>query len=148
MEKGNNLARMLMDFANLASTQESILRLQGKWPGLVPEGPVSRFKIEFHMEEYEPLPEELHYILRLRDIIRKLWVGDPKSASLLEPLLLSGQMGLRSFGITADLGPPYEKFAAPSSLPDIIRIDWKRRTFVYQPQTLLQQALYFLLQNS
>src|SRR5438105_4883483 len=117
MENGNDLARMLMDFANLAPTQESIHRLQGKWPGLLPDGPLTQFKIEFHMEEYEPIPEELHYILRLRDIIRRLWIGDPKSASLLEPLLLSGQMGLRSFGITTDLGPAYEKFAAPSPLP-------------------------------
>ena len=146
METESNLALMLSDLANLYPSTESIHRLQEKWPGFLPPPPTSfRVKREEHSETGELIPlkveEGLHYVLWLQDVVRKLWTGDASEVlrDELETILLTGQLGLGN-------SPPLNFFARPP-LPGVIGIDLRHKRFEYRPQTLLQDALYYLLGN-
>lgn len=141
---GNNLAKMLSDFANLHSSGQAIARMQAKWPDLLPDTPQHPFKVEYRTESGETLaidvPENLHWVLWLRDLIRQLWTGNPNDVTVreLEQILLTGRLGVGAF----------VPMFAPAAMPGIIVIDWKHRRFDYRPKTVLQRALYCLLQNS
>lgn len=129
-----NLATLLSDLANLHTSAAAIRRLREKWPDFLPEAPRNP---TITIQQYaESVPKELHYVLYLRGVVQSLWVGNVDATKDLEPILLTGKIG---FAI-----PIFN--AAPQ--PGIIGIDWKHQSFVYRPQTLLQKALYFLMQNS
>ena len=132
MEKESNLAKMLMDLANVAPSKEAIERLAKKWPGFLPD-PTRNPKLI--LPDYSQVPEGLHHIIVLREEVRELWSRTAESSLQLESLLLSGtfKIGLRPFD-----SPP---------LPGVIGINWKRGELTYQPQTLLQEALHYLLRN-
>ena len=148
MEKKHNLAGMLTELANLHQSAAAITRLQEKYPGFLPEAP--SFQVTFRYVNSDsgkalPLdvPEKLHYVLWLRIMVCQLWTGNPDSGCLreLEQVLLSGRPGLSS-------NAPFARSLNAPPLSGIIGVDWKHRAFVYRPQTLLQEALHFLMQQS
>ncbi len=146
-----DLAAMLMDLANLYPSTDSIARLRKKWPGLLPDEPVGiTYNVRFARESGEPvaidLPESLHWIVWLQQIVRSLWSGHPGKAVLneLEHILLSGKIGAKTRTAFTKLWHD----ASDDPLAGIIGIDWKHGTFVYRPQTVLQQALNYLLRHS
>jgi hypothetical protein len=147
----HDLATILADFANLYSSAEAIARFQQRWPAFLPTPPVIALTVEYRKPSGEVLsldvPKGLQWIIWLRDIVRYLWIGHLQTyvASELEQILLSGKLG------TTSTSPAVKGMWIPHReglLPGIIGIDWKRRMFVYRPQTLLQEALYYLLQES
>jgi hypothetical protein len=143
MENESNLALVLSDLANLYPSTESIHRLKENWPGFLPPAPKFEIEIEQHMPTKELIPlnveKVLHYVIWLRDMVRDLWTGDSSDMlrGKLETILLTGQLGW---------GPPLNLFNSPP-LPGIIGIDLRHKRFEYRPQTLLQEALYYLFKN-
>jgi hypothetical protein len=124
---------MLTDLANLQRTPKATERLRKKWPDFMPKAPTPDFR----------------WYLFLSVLVRQLWAGDPdlECVQNVENILLAGQLvGVPhkvkdhwSTGRTRWLTHP---------LPGVIGIDWKRRAFVYRPQTKLQRALAYLMRNS
>ena len=140
---------MLTDLANLQPSAKAIVRLQQKYPKFVPESPtqlhISIRYVQAESGEALPLdvPENLHHVLWLKEMVCRLWKGNPDSRCLedLEQVLLSGKIGI---GSTI----PFVKSLNPLPVSGIIAVDWKRREFVYRPQTLLQEALHYFMQAS
>jgi hypothetical protein len=145
METERNLANTLQELANLYTSTRSIQRLQQKWPTFLPIAPVFQIKIENRLSTGEIVPldvsEDLHYVIWLRDFVRQLWAGDSSDfvRNKLEHILLTGKLG---WGGASPLN-----FLNAPILPGIVAVDLRHRRFEYRPQTLLQEALYFLLQN-
>ena len=146
MEKKANLADVLRDFANLQRTPEAIARFQKKWPDFLPPKPSVAHKLVIRKPSGETVPldvpEDQQYILVLQRIVQMLWVGspDPTVGKQLEGILLTGELSFKTdFSLLQHLNTP--------QLPGIFSIDMNRGVFVYQPQTMLQEALYYLLQN-
>jgi hypothetical protein len=146
MASGKNLAQLLSEFANLPATPAAMHRLHTHWPDLVPQRPTyfTQFaELELRTPAGEILPREnadLHYSLWIQELVRQLWVGSVTFKTELEQIFLTGKPGAPSDSPLTFLN------SAPS--PGIFGIDWKRRRFEYRPQSLLQEALYFLFQNS
>jgi len=149
MEKKHNLAKMLTDLANLHRSPAAIGRLLAKYPNFLPEsGHVDHLGRALEAESGEEemlddLPYSIHHVWWIKEMVCQLWKGnpDPRRLRELEQILLSGEVGLNS-------PAPSARKSDPEPLPGIIGLDWKHRTFVYQPQTLLQQALHYLMQES
>lgn len=146
METKFNPAAMLIALANLPTDAAAIALFQEKHPGFIPEPQGIRHTVTLRSEAGEAvptdLPENLHHVLMLQSLVRQLWKGNPDARTLsdLEQVLLSGRLGIGNV--------PFLKSFNPQPLTGIIGIDWKHRTFVYRPQTLLQQALHYLMQES
>jgi hypothetical protein len=145
MEKKTNLAGALRDFANLQRSVEAIARFQKKWPDFLPPKSAVRLEMRTPSGEAVPVgvPEDQHYILVLQRIVQLLWLGspDPTVGTQLEGILLTG-------GLAFNSNMPFLKHLNSPPLPGVFTIDTKRGVFVYKPQTMLQEALYYLMQNS
>jgi hypothetical protein len=148
VEKKTNLAELLRDFANLQRSVEAIARFQKKWPDFLPpkSSAVNHiFRLQTPTGEEIPIdvPEDQHYVLWLQRIVQLIWLGspDPIVEKELEGILLTGGLALNS-------NMPFLKHLNSPPLPGVFTIDAKRGVFVYKPQTLLQEALYYLMQNS
>jgi hypothetical protein len=159
MDTKTNLAEVLTDFANLQRSVEAIARFQKKWPDFLPSSPPPRQGGGVHVEppqiqirkasgEIIPLidsswPEDQQRIVGLQLIVQMMWSGRSESwlTKQLEGILLTGELAFNSdMPILQHLNTP--------QLPEIFSIDTRRGVFVYKPQTPLQEALYYLLQNS
>jgi hypothetical protein len=146
MAAKHNLARMLTDLANLHRSAAAIERLRAKYPGFLPDAPSGiNFKVRYVTESGQEIPhdvpEGLQYILQLQRMICELWSGKPSDRCLteLQHVLLTGKLGVTvQFLQSLNVAP----------LPGIMGVDWKHRTFVYRPQTLLQEVLHCLMQES
>ena len=149
-EAENDLAEMLADLANVYPSAEAIARLQKRWPDLLPPEPPKNVTITVRYTDTSTgtttspnIPEKLQWVIWLSELVKSLWIGNPTSKMLgdLEHTLLTG----------SSWSPPSflpGLFPNPRPIEGIIGIDWKRRTFVYRPQTALQRALYYLLKES
>jgi len=116
--EAENLAAMLTDLANLADAEDATIK---------------------RMQQKYPgfLPKDSRQVPWLKTIVQQLWTGNPHPRCIrdLENLLLSGQLG--------SAGPE-----PLTPLAGIIGIDWRHGRFVYRPQTTLQRALAYLMENS
>ena len=139
---------MLGDLANLHRSAAAVERLRAKHPDFLPDAPPGlKFKVRYlsasGQELSNDIPEGLQYVLGLKEMVCELWKGNPSDRCLgeLQQVLLSGQLGIsgNSKFVQSLNAPP---------LAGIIGVDWKHRTFVYRPQTLLQEALHYLMQES
>ena len=123
------LEKMLKDLAN-ASDDQAIHKLQISWPELSRDA-TGLLSIDFLGErEFFDTPADLRRFYFLRHLLRRLWVADEEAVRKLEEILVAA--GDPSLTVT----------------PSHFRLDWRRGTFTYQPQSELQRALYYLAQNS
>ncbi len=141
----HNLAGMLTDLANLHRSAAAIERLRAKHPSFLPDAPPNLvMSVRYSKSEVKAdIPDSLSYVVWLQEMVCALWKGNPGSRWLgdLEQVLLTGTLGINS-------KIPFLQSFNPPPLSGIIGVDWKHRSFAYKPQTLLQEALHFLMQQS
>jgi len=146
MTDQSDLALILTEFGNLHPSSAAAQRLQKNWPDLLPSPPQFGFTMYSTTDSGDEIPlsvpEDLHYVFWLRDLVRELWLRSSRTGfrSELEFLMLTGQVGLGMDSIV-------NRFIRTPVLKGIVELDLRHKRFEYRPQTLLQRALYFLLQN-
>jgi hypothetical protein len=118
---------MLAELANAREAQD-LEQFHGRYPGLTQEAQrVIPTEMIGNDDLDKPLP--LRILAFLSYLVRRLWVGDDIAIAKLEAILFSPDRSL-------------SKISWP------ILLDWRRGSFIYQPWTELQRALYQLVRSS
>jgi hypothetical protein len=123
-----NLLKAITELVNLPANAATAdcERFVKRWPGFV--------GVSEEKEQPDPspsaLPKRFYHLWNRRDLVRKIWRGEPGSNLSLTELLI-----------------PFREYS-PGEPPLQMLADWRRGEFQYKPLTAFQGALYLLLRNS
>jgi hypothetical protein len=121
------LTSRLTELANVCPQKPAAMKkLQRRWPELAIEvgslPPIYDDTMEA-LRKYAEFPDVILQVGSLHGFVQRLWIGVPEATATLEQILMPE--GERRVGI-----------------------NWKAHSLAYHPQTTIQRALYYLVQNS
>jgi hypothetical protein len=125
------LPSLLNDIANFSLTDDAVGKIAKKWPDLVKDLKGLPAHVVRDMAPHDPavqsqrIAEIARRMIGLNILIRRVWMGAPPDAV-----------------------QDFQRVLFPRGSESRVEIDWRRQALSYQPQTTVEQVLYYLLQHS